>query len=409
MKHGWMGLGAAFLMAASPESADAMQRTCTGAEKAARPELHVAIDAATDTILAGDGAHERFFQASLTKRMTLLLAMDAMRDGRLHPDRIIALPHRSYRFRNEHGETQDMDPVHFEFASIGVRDAIMATNLRSSNRAPLALALAIGGTEENFVRMMNEKAAAMGLVDTHFVNATGYPTRDALGAHYTSPFDHAKIVQRLYRDYPEEMARLRATRAELTGYKENGRSENFTLKATLKLMPGTGSDFSLANVEGGKTGTACKAKALDVEARIDGRLVIAVVSGNDRDRDAHRLLARPDADFRRGLEMAAQIEARPPVLFAFQTAPSPFIVWPTPSTPFPPPPLLGATPLFNRLSFDSGNEGGICRVTPQTPYSPFRAVSSFFPASQDTGLLDRNSFRQSYFGNYFATERRYGL
>ena len=185
-------------------------------------------------------------------------------------------------------------------------------NVRSSNRAPKALAEAIGATEENFVRMMNQKAQEMGLENTHFVNAVGYPTREAEMEHRTTALDHAKIVQALYRDYPEEMNELRIGSANLEGLGRDGQVKKFSIDTTNPFLPGE--KFYTQNILGGKTGYACAAgSAIDTEALIEGRPVIIVTGGNataaQRNNFVARLIKDPGEKFLAKLKESRATEA----------------------------------------------------------------------------------------------------
>ncbi len=79
-----------------------------------------------------------------------------------------------------------------------VGDLIMATLIASSNDAATALARHVAGTEDTFARLMNEKAAKLGMHDTHFVNATGLP--DKQKNQYSTAGDLTKLLRYAYRD-----------------------------------------------------------------------------------------------------------------------------------------------------------------------------------------------------------------
>jgi D-alanyl-D-alanine carboxypeptidase (penicillin-binding protein 5/6) len=82
--------------------------------------------------------------------------------------------------------------------------------IQSSNDASVALAEAIGGTEDAFAGMMNRAAQRMGLRDTHFLNASGYFEGPAPN-HYSTARDLARLAAALIRDHPETHA-LHATK-----------------------------------------------------------------------------------------------------------------------------------------------------------------------------------------------------
>lgn len=313
MKIQKTGIALAFgLVAGIAGHAEAAQRKCYTSEISNRPNVEVAIDAATGHVLSGVNENMPVYHASLTKRMTLLLVLDAIRDGKFsvtdeygNPTKIL-LP--TAKFRNADNQTQDFDPIDWQYKSIGVYDAITAMILRSSNRAPLGLAIAVAGSEEKFVDMMNAKARELGLTHTHFVNSTGYPTKESLAHHRTTAREHAEVVRVLFRDHPEAMKKLGISRAELTGYLSDGTAKKFKVGTTVQLMPGHKSKLSLSNLLGGKSGTACVTSMLDAEAEIDGRNVITVVAGNDRNQKAYNILAKPTQEILARLRESEGIE-----------------------------------------------------------------------------------------------------
>ncbi len=286
----------------SRKAAPVRAETCSQGDINKRVRADLMMDAATGAVLYGSNEQAGFYQASLTKRMVLLMTLEAIRDGRISRNQLISLP--TEYFRNESGAAQKSDAIPFGYTSISVDDAILAMNIRSSNRAPKALGMAIAkangmaGTEDNFVSMMNARAAQMGLTGTHFVNTTGYPTRESVRAHRTTAVDHARIVQALFMEFPGEMPELLHNSATLTGYNAKGRAATFKIGTSDHFMPGERN--ALPNILGGKTGYACAAgPAIDLEATIGGRTVIIVTAGHDhawnRDDFARDLIENPAA------------------------------------------------------------------------------------------------------------------
>lgn len=82
--------------------------------------------------------------------------------------------------------------------TITVEDALHAILLASANEVCTQLAIDIAGSEEGFAAMMNERAAALGCTNTHFVNANGLPDPN----HYTSAHDMALIMQECIKTRP---------------------------------------------------------------------------------------------------------------------------------------------------------------------------------------------------------------
>lgn len=153
----------------------------------------IVVDTSAGTILAEKEAHARVFPASTTKLMTALLAYEkAKAAGELDAKKItvrastLDIPWDSHIAHLEVGDT------------LTVRQALYATLLESGNDAANSLAEYTSGSTDAFVQLMNERAAFMGLSDTHFMNAHGYSDPN----HYTTAHDMAKIAY-AFQTYPE--------------------------------------------------------------------------------------------------------------------------------------------------------------------------------------------------------------
>lgn len=126
----------------------------------------IVIDAETGAILAQANPDKALHPASLTKLMTLALTFDALDKGTLRANERIPVSRRAAsmmpsKLGLKPGET------------IRVQDAVNAVITKSANDMAVALAEAAGGSEQNFTRMMNAKAQAIGMNRTRFVNASG--------------------------------------------------------------------------------------------------------------------------------------------------------------------------------------------------------------------------------------------
>ena len=81
---------------------------------------------------------------------------------------------------------------------------MMGIVVQSGNDATVALAEHIAGSEHAFADLMNEQAAAMGLKDTHFVNASGLPHPE----HFTTAYDIALLIRHLIKNHPQHYRKL---------------------------------------------------------------------------------------------------------------------------------------------------------------------------------------------------------
>ncbi|AQW30006.1 D-alanyl-D-alanine carboxypeptidase family protein [Ralstonia syzygii subsp. celebesensis] len=152
-------------------------------------------DVTSGQVLGGGNMDERVEPASLTKLMTAYLAFEAVRDGKLKYDQTIT-PTETVR-------TVKTDESRM-FLQAGkpasVRELLQGLIVQSGNDAALVLAEAVGGTEANFVMLMNREAERLGMKNTHFMNAAGLPDPN----HYTTARDLSILTTALIRDFPED-------------------------------------------------------------------------------------------------------------------------------------------------------------------------------------------------------------
>ena len=154
---------------------------------AAPPPVHASAyvieDARTGEVLASSHAHEHLPIASLTKMMTVLLTLEHHKlTDVVTVDRRAAIVGES---------TINLRPGE----QLTVRDLIKGALIQSANDAAAALALSISPDFASFARLMNAKAAALGLHDTHFVRPDGLDVPD----HYSSAADMTKLARVLMR------------------------------------------------------------------------------------------------------------------------------------------------------------------------------------------------------------------
>ncbi|MDR7856166.1 D-alanyl-D-alanine carboxypeptidase family protein [Tissierella sp.] len=146
------------------------------------------MDVNTGEIIYSLNENDRLAPASITKIMTLLLAIEAVDSGRISlKDEVVISKHASGM-----GGSQ----VYLEAGEIQiVEDLFKATSIRSANDAAVALAEFIAGSEEIFVNKMNDRAKSLGMKNTYFVNASGLPNEN----HYTSAYDVALMSRELLK------------------------------------------------------------------------------------------------------------------------------------------------------------------------------------------------------------------
>lgn len=244
------------LTAAGAPSADQKQANLNLNVKGA-----VLIDADTGKVLYQQNGHKELPPASVTKVMTMLLALEAVEDGRAKlTDRVTI---------SERAASMGGSQMYMEVGEVHTLEELLeGIAIVSANDACVAIAEYIAGSEEVFVEKMNRRAKELGMRDTHFVNTNGLPVTD----HYTSAYDIAL------------MSRL------LLAHEETQKWFN-TWQTTIKVgLPGKEKDFGLTNTNklikqypganGIKTGFTQEAGfCLSASATKEDTTLIAVVLG----------------------------------------------------------------------------------------------------------------------------------
>lgn len=149
-------------------------------------------DVETDTILFEKNADEPLPPASMSKLMTLYMLFEALRDGRVTLDTTFSV---STKARLMGGSTMFLD----ETDRPRVEDLIKGIVVQSGNDACVVVAEGLAGTEEAFARQMNQRAPDIGLTNSTFANASGWPNPN----HRMSVRDLATLATRIIKDFPE--------------------------------------------------------------------------------------------------------------------------------------------------------------------------------------------------------------
>lgn len=214
----------------------------------------VLLDIQSGQLLTGYQHDERFEPASLTKLMTAYLVFDALKQKKLKPEQIIPVSDKARKATGSRMFIQVDIPV-------TVNELMRGMIIQSGNDATIALAEAVGGSEEAFAALMNREAKRLGLTATNFVNSTGLPEPK----HTSTARDLAQLTAALIRDYPEFYP--------LYSQKEY-RYNNITQANRNRLL------WRDATVDGVKTGhTEAAGYCLVSSAKRDNRRLISVVLG----------------------------------------------------------------------------------------------------------------------------------
>lgn len=233
-------------------------------------DAYLVMDAATGQILIEKNAWQRRYPASITKIMTMALAMEHCGGDLSQQVTVSYAAVHTLEYGSSHVALQPDEVV-------TLRDLFHATVLASANDAANVLAEYTAGSMEAFAALMNEKAAALGMADTHFVNANGLHD----DAHYTTARDMA-VLTRWAMTVPGFAELFGATEYVMapTNKQEQQRrwgTDNCMLVTNKYQYDGT---------LGGKSGWTQEAGYTMVEAvERDGRTLLCVVLGCDKKYD----------------------------------------------------------------------------------------------------------------------------
>ena len=224
----------------------------------------ILMEAHTGTILYEQGSHTQLRPASVTKIMTILLAYEAVQQGRATLDDMVTVSKNAAGYG---GSTILLE----EGEIISLRNLIKGMCIASGNDAAIATAEYIGGSQDGFVQLMNQRAAELGMNDTHFVNPCGL---DADG-HVTSAHDIALMSRQLIVNFPE-VTEYTTTWHEMMPHQWKKGSGETDMANTNKLIQ------SYEGMTGLKTGYTRLARySLSATATRGNLSLIAVIMGAD--------------------------------------------------------------------------------------------------------------------------------
>ena len=155
---------------------------------------YLLVDVTAGQVLAAKDIDAPVEQASLTKLMTGYLVFDALRAKKITLEQKLPVSERAWKMP---GSRMFIDPK----MQIPVDDLLKGMIVQSGNDATVALAEGVGGSVENFVRLMNEQAKALGMKGTSYKNPEGLTEP----GHTTTAKDLATLATRLMQDFPQYM------------------------------------------------------------------------------------------------------------------------------------------------------------------------------------------------------------
>ena len=249
----------------------AINDTSNGTDVEARSAILMEVE--TGKIVFDKNSKEKFAPASVTKVMTMLLTMEAVDSGKIKLDDVVTVTENAQRMG---GSTMLLEAGELRT----VEDLLKGVAIASGNDAAVALAEYLGGSVENFVKKMNDRARELGMKDTTFQNPTGLPTEN----HLTTAYDISIMSRELLKHetilkysgtYMETISTNRKTPIELVNHNKLVRFFN--------------------GCDGLKTGFTNEAKyCISATAQRNGVRMLCIIMGAPtykiRNRDASMLL-----------------------------------------------------------------------------------------------------------------------
>ena len=234
-------------------------------------KAQILMDMSTGAVIYENNADEKAYPASVTKIMTILLIMEAIDSGKLsYNDKVTC---------SENAAAMGGSQIWFKVGEqLTIDEALKCICVVSANDVCIAMAEMIGGNEENFVKMMNDKAKELEMTGTNFVNVHGIDDPN----HYTTARDIARMSRELMVKHPD-------VQKYTTIWMDSIRGGTFELSNTNKLIR------YYEGATGLKTGfTSTAMYNLSATATKNGMSLIAVVltapSANIRNEEAKQLL-----------------------------------------------------------------------------------------------------------------------
>ena len=156
---------------------------------------YVLIDVNSGKIIVESNADERLPPASLTKMMTSYLVSSEINKGNISGEDAVPISVKAWRMGGSKMFIR-------EGTTVSVNDLLKGVIIQSGNDASVALAEFVAGDEGAFAEVMNQQASLLGMQQTHFVNATGWPAK----GHLTTARDLSILATSLIRHFPEHYA-----------------------------------------------------------------------------------------------------------------------------------------------------------------------------------------------------------
>ncbi len=230
---------------------------------------YILVDYQSGQILQEKDSNKRVEPASITKLMTAYAVFSALKNGSIGIDDEVLISEKAWRMKGSR-----------MFIEVGkqipLSSLLKGMIIQSGNDASIALAEYVAGSEDNFAIYMNQLANKLGMKNTHYVNATGWPAKN----HYTTAYDTSVLARAIIRDFPERYKTFKTKKYTFNNITQSNRN---------KLL------WRDKTVDGLKTGhTNAAGYCLVSSAKREDMRLISVVMGTKseraRSRESQKLL-----------------------------------------------------------------------------------------------------------------------
>lgn len=223
----------------------------------------VLMDVDSGTVLYSKKPNAKHYPASITKIMTAMVALE-------HSSLDETVTYSKDAVAQSYGGTSSISRDIGE--KMTMEESLYGMMLESANECAWAIAEHVGGTEENFIKMMNDKAESLGCTHTHFDNPNGLPDKE----HWTTALDMAKISRAAYQN--PIFAKITGTRTYVIPPTNKHKDSTYLNNHHCMLNYYHTSRYLYDYCVGGKTGYTVAAKStLVTYAKKDGRTLVCVV------------------------------------------------------------------------------------------------------------------------------------
>jgi serine-type D-Ala-D-Ala carboxypeptidase (penicillin-binding protein 5/6) len=222
-------------------------------------------DLQTGRILLAKDADKRMPPASMGKMMSVYVAFKLIKAGEANLEQPILVREETWKKWNNQGSTMFLDVN----SQVSVENLLHGIVTLSGNDACVVLAEGLGGTEANYVALMNREAKRLGLKGSHFANTNGWPDPN----EYVTARDLAMIAEATIRDFPDLYARF---------YQKEGFTWGKTIGSGQAISQGNRNPLlgKVPGADGLKTGHTEEAGyGFTGSAIQNGRRIVMVVAG----------------------------------------------------------------------------------------------------------------------------------